>query len=217
MKYSSLPCVLKSAPPTSQLNLCCAKNLHSLLEIISTTTANTIPKQFQVSAEGILIDITLRKVRLLFKLPNIKVLGKYCIPNTDTLEDAALKRFNDDFYEKYNIDKLSDYITDLINAWEVMLICLGAAFILGMLYLVILRCCAGVLIWTTIFAIIAITGGGGYWLYTHKDTYEESDNNYKYMQYGAYALWGLAGLFFLMMICCCNRIRLAVAIMKVTG
>lgn len=172
--------------------------------------------RFQVSAEGILLDITLRKVRLLFKLP-MKVLGKYCIPNTDTLEDAALKRFNDDFYEKYNIDKLSDYITDLINAWEVMLICLGAAFILGMLYLVILRCCAGVLIWTTIFAIIAITGGGGYWLYTHKDTYEESDNNYKYMQYGAYALWALSGLFFLMMICCCNRIRLAVAIMKVTG
>lgn len=145
------------------------------------------------------------------------VLTKYCIPNTEALEDAALKKFNDDFYEKYNIDKLSDYISDLMNAWEVMLICLGASFIIGMIYLVILRCCAGVMVWTTIFATIAILGGGGYWAYRYRENYDEADNNYNYITYGAYILWGLAGLFFIIMICCCNRIRLAVAIMKVTG
>jgi len=144
-------------------------------------------------------------------------LTKYCIPNTEALEDAALKKFNDDFYEKYNIDKLSDYITDLMNAWEVMLICLGASFIIGMIYLIILRCCAGVMVWTTIFATIAILGGGGYWAYRYRENYDEADNNYNYITYGAYILWGLAGLFFIIMICCCNRIRLAVAIMKVTG
>jgi len=30
-------------------------------------------------------------------------------------------------------------------------------------------------------------------------------------------LWGIAGAFFLLILCCCGRIRLAVAIMKVTG
>ena len=37
------------------------------------------------------------------------------------------------------------------------------------------------------------------------------------MQYGAYALWGLDGLFALITLCCCSRIRLAVAVMKVTS
>jgi uncharacterized membrane protein YphA (DoxX/SURF4 family) len=98
-----------------------------------------------------------------------------------------------------------------------MLICLGAAFVIGMIYLVILRCCAGVMVWTTIFAILAILGGGGYWLYRYRTNYPESDNTHYYVTYGAYTIWGIGGLFLLIIICCCNRIRLAVAIMKVTG
>lgn len=88
---------------------------------------------------------------------------------------------------------------------------------LGLLYLLILRCCAGIIVWTTIFGILAVLGGGGYWAYRTKDNYDESDGNYKYLQYGAYALWGIAGLFLLIVLCCCGRIRLAVAVIKVTG
>ena len=98
-----------------------------------------------------------------------------------------------------------------------MLICVGAAFIIGMIYLIILRCCVGVIVWFTIFGVLAALGGGGYWVYRTKDNYEESDNNYKYLTYGAYAIWGIAGAFFLLILCCCGRIRLAVAIMKVTS
>ena len=71
--------------------------------------------------------------------------------------------------------------------------------------------------WISILGIIAILGGGGYWAFITKDNYQTTDNNYLYLQYGAYALWGLDGLFFLLVLCCCSRIRLAVAIMKVTG
>jgi hypothetical protein len=56
-------------------------------------------------------------------------------------------------------------VADLINAWQVELICLGAAFVIGIIYLLILRCCAGVMIWSTILAVIAVLGGGGYWMY----------------------------------------------------
>jgi hypothetical protein len=115
------------------------------------------------------------------------------------------------------VDKYTAYVTDLVNVWFVMVICVGAAFVFGMLYLLVLRCCAGVMIWTTIFAIMITLGGGGYWVYTTKNMYPETDNNYKYMTYGAYALWGIDGLFVLIVLCCCARIRLAVAIMKVTS
>lgn len=105
----------------------------------------------------------------------------------------------------------------MINVWYVEAICVGAAFVIGIIYLVILRCCAGVIIWSTIFAILIIVGGGGYWCYISKNNYPSTDNTYKYMMYGGYALWGLDGLFLLIVLCCCSRIRLAIAIMKVTG
>lgn len=87
----------------------------------------------------------------------------------------------------------------------------------SILYLLILRCCAGVVIFFSIFAIIGAFGAGGYWLYATRVQYAATDNNYKYMTYGAYALWGIAGAFFLLTLCCLSRIRLAVAIMKVTS
>lgn len=37
------------------------------------------------------------------------------------------------------------------------------------------------------------------------------------MQYGAYALWGIDGFFAILVLLCCSRIRLAVAVMKVTS
>jgi len=70
---------------------------------------------------------------------------------------------------------------DLVNAWQVMLISLGAAFIIGFIYLLLLRCCAGVIVWTTIFAVLAILAGGGYWAYTYRENYDESDKNYTYL------------------------------------
>jgi len=139
------------------------------------------------------------------------------VPDVSALTDTAVKTFNDNFYEKYNIDKLTDYISDLVSVWYVMVICIGAAFVIGMIYLLILRCFAGMIIWFSIFAILVMMGGGGYWCYTTKDKYDPSDSNYKYLQYGGYALWGIDALFFLTVLCCCSRIRLAVAIMKVTS
>ena len=91
------------------------------------------------------------------------------------------------------------------------------AVLASILYLLILRCCAGVVIFFSIFAIIGAFGAGGYWLYATRTQYAASDNNYKYMTYGAYALWGIAGAFFVLTLCCLSRIRLAVAIMKVTS
>lgn len=37
------------------------------------------------------------------------------------------------------------------------------------------------------------------------------------MMYGAYAMWAVAGAFALISLCCCSRIRLAVAITKVSS
>ena len=115
------------------------------------------------------------------------------------------------------MDKLTDYIMDLVHVWQVILITLGTAVVLGMIYMILVRCFAGVIIWFSILGIMAILGAGGYWVYLYRTHYETTDNNYKYVQYGAYTLWGIDGVFLILVLCCFSRIRLAVAIMKVTG
>jgi hypothetical protein len=150
--------------------------------------------------------------------PYYLVYGRFCIPTSESLKNATVNAFMNNFYEKYDIDKYTSYVADLINVWYIMAICVGGAFIIGIIYLLILRCCAGVIIWGSILAILAIIGGGGYWVYfVARNKYQPSDKNYDYLTYGAYILWGLDGLFFLIVLCCCSRIRLAVAIMKVTS
>lgn len=151
---------------------------------------------------------------------NIPVLNRYCLPDlanlsNDTIE--ALTNFTQNYNKYFDVDKLSDYITDLINVWQVIAITVGTAFVIGMIYMVLIRCFAGVLIWVSIFSIMGILGGGGYWVWMYRTHYDTTDNNYKYFQYGAYGIWGLDGLFLILVLCCCTRIRLAVAIMKVTG
>lgn len=147
-------------------------------------------------------------------------LGKYCLPDLTALNNITkpiLEPFMQKFYKNYDVEKYTAYIADLAKAWYVMAICVGAAVVVSLVYLLILRCCAGVLIWLSIFGILGAMGGGGYWLYATKDNYPIEDPTHNYMQYGAYALWGVAGFFALLSLCCCSRIRLAVAIMKVTS
>ena len=98
-----------------------------------------------------------------------------------------------------------------------MAISVGVAFFVSIFYLLILRCCAGVLIWVSIAGILAAFGAGGYWAYYTRLQYDVTDKNYMYLQYGAYTLWGITGAFAVIVLLCCSRIRLAVAVMKVTS
>jgi choline transporter-like protein 2/4/5 len=143
-------------------------------------------------------------------------LGKYCLPDPSELTNIT-KPFMEQFYKNYDVEKYTAYIADLAKAWYVMAISVGVAIVVSFIYLLILRCCAGVLIWVSIFAILGAMGGGGYWLYATKDKYPVSDPTHNYMMYGSYALWGVAGFFALLSLCCCSRIRLGVAIMKVSS
>jgi hypothetical protein len=148
------------------------------------------------------------------------VLDKYCIPDAASLKsiaNASLTTFKDTFLSKFNVDKYSDYITDLYKVWVVEAICVGVAFGWGFLFMILIRCCAGVIVWLSIFFIECCLGGGGYWAYITKDKYDMADPNYNYLMYGAYVLWAIAGLFLIIILCLCSRIRLGVAIAKVTG
>ena len=90
-------------------------------------------------------------------------------------------RVCDNFYNKYDIDKYSSYISDLITAWYVMAISVGVAFVAAIVYLLILRVAAGVMIWLSILGILVALGLGGYWAYETRNQYNPSDKNYNYL------------------------------------
>lgn len=95
-------------------------------------------------------------------------LGKYCLPDPKFMLDE-LKPFVEKFYKDYDVSKYTAYISDLVKAWYVMAISIGVAVVTAIIYLLVLRCCAGVMIWMSIIGILGALGGGGYWLFITKD------------------------------------------------
>jgi len=81
-----------------------------------------------------------------------------------------------------------------------------------------LRCLAGCVIWFSIVMIFLTIVAGGAGVYYYKDQmYEKEDDYYKYATYTAYGIWAAAGLFVLLILCMCSRIRLGIAIYKTTA
>jgi len=80
--------------------------------------------------------------------------------------------------------------------------------------MVLLRCCASLMVFLT---IVGIWLGLGAWLWITKNAFVSTSQDYKYCLYGSYAVWGLDGLYTIIVLCLCNRIRLGVVIMKCTA
>lgn len=67
----------------------------------------------------------------------------------------------------------------MVTVWYVMAISVGTAFVLGMIYMLFLRCCAGVLIFISLVGILIMLGGGGAWVYfIGRERYPTTDKNY---------------------------------------
>ena len=63
-------------------------------------------------------------------------------------------------------DRVINYVSNVVNAWEVMLISCFTAVILGYLYLLLIDSCLGkIMIWISILFIEAALIGGGYYIY----------------------------------------------------
>jgi vacuolar-type H+-ATPase subunit I/STV1 len=63
------------------------------------------------------------------------------------------------------VDTFTQYVSDLISVWYVMAISVGTAFLLGIIFMLFMRCCAGVIVFFSLIAILIIIAGGACWLY----------------------------------------------------
>lgn len=108
-------------------------------------------------------------------------------------------------------------MNDTLAAWQVLLIGLGAAFLLGFVYMILLRFIVGPIVWISIFLTIAGMGYGGFMLFQIGKEKPDSDEYKQYYEYGAYVVWGLLALLIIFLLCNCKNIRIGIAVMKTTA
>ena len=116
-----------------------------------------------------------------------------------------------------NVDKLLEYVGDLQLVWPIFLACIGIAVVIGFTYLLIIRCCGACIAYVTILLIFATLIGLGVVFQNRMNYYEQlnDDTYYKIMLAFTIIFYSLAGIWFLIIICSCNKIRLAIALTEV--
>jgi len=134
-------------------------------------------------------------------------LKHFCIP----------KEYEDEITGEINYGKLQQWARDITICWTMVLGVFAIAVGVSIIYLVLLRYCVGVVLWGSIFSIIGLLALGGYLFYEKgENDYNGSkdDNSRDFMKGMGITLFILAGIALLVTLLMCNRIRLAVAIMK---
>jgi hypothetical protein len=99
--------------------------------------------------------------------PTFGYMDRYCLPDPDDdLLDEALDEVNDEI----DLDTLSKWLNDCANTWEVMLMVAGITIVVAAIYLMFLRFCLGVVIWTSIvFILVALCCFGYFLLWTREN------------------------------------------------
>ena len=154
-----------------------------------------------------------------------KKIGGFCLPDVTKIDkinglvESAMNSFKEAFFASAYGKKTAAYFMDIMMCWPVLLASTGVALVVSYIFLFIMRCMGGGLVWLMIFLTIGtLGGGGGYCWYLRSAKFTPADDpTYKYLAIASYVLWGLAGLIFLFMLCCCGAIKLGIAVMKASA
>ena len=130
--------------------------------------------------------------------------------------EGANELFN---WSYFDTDKLISWMVDLYECWIAIALSFVWSLILCMVFLLFVRCCAGVIIYIIIFLILVCLTGLGAFFFVKREEYDEVNDSeyYNAMIVLAWIFWGFAFIWLIFIICMCNRIRLAVALLEATA
>ena len=136
--------------------------------------------------------------------------------NNRNSTEGAKELFN---WSYFDTDKLISWMVDLYECWIAIALSFVWSLILCMIFLLFVRCCAGVIIYIIIFLILVVLTGLGAFFFVKREEYDEVNDSkyYNAMIVLAWIFWGFAFIWLIFIICMCNRIRLAVALTEVTS
>lgn len=151
---------------------------------------------------------------------NTTAIGGFCVPNA---KEAAgeLKEVADEFlnymYTRAFGDEGQAVFADIAASANVLAWSCLSALVLGYLFLFVIRCIGGLIIYVFLLVLLACLGFGGLYVKTMADQRDDADSYKDYMTWGAYALWVLAGIELLCICCCWSAIKIAIAVYKTTA
>ena len=161
-----------------------------------------------------------------FRYETSPLMGKFCVPSSEELTKNAFKAIYAQFQNLFGAIDVASYIGDVAATADVLLISLASAFLIGFVYMIVLRLCGGPIIYLSIVAMILGTAFGGYMLFDTSTTMategpdgtmSPNDDNYYYYLYGSYTVWGISAVLLCCAICNLKNIRIGVAVMKCTA
>ena len=116
-------------------------------------------------------------------------------------------------------NKFASWISDLYATRYAIAASIGWSFVIAMIFLLFLRCCAGFITFTLILAVQACLILLAVYLKISSNNVkdQDSENNQKTMNILFWVCVGLAVIWFLFIMIMCNKIRLAVAMIQVTS
>jgi hypothetical protein len=111
------------------------------------------------------------------------------------------------------------WLSDLTTTYPILLASVGFSLVIGLIYLLLIRCCAGVIAYSTIFLILCSLAGLGYLFQDRIDYYAALDNETYTIAMKVLCgfFYALAGIWLLVVLFMCNRIRLAIALVECTA
>jgi len=140
----------------------------------------------------------------------ISIAGRYCVPE---LFDAGEAKDVADYLPSGLVDSWTNFVGDIIVTWPILAISGIIALIIGMLYLIFLRYCAGVIVWVALLLVFAMFAAGGAACYVYSP--EMDGKAYQDMLlWTGYVVWAIGAIIFLITLCLCKQIRLGIGIVK---
>eukprot|EP01084_Bolivina_argentea_P294529 506792_1 len=142
--------------------------------------------------------------------PSEMYIDKYCIPTVSDISISGFEEYSNEFQRNMG---------DIKIAMPIIGASIAIAFIISFCYVWLMKCCVGILVWSTV--AIIIFGGYilGYLAYeSSKDINSNlSSNDEKIRLYGSYCIFALTTIFLLIIIFARNRIRIAIQVIKSAG
>ena len=132
------------------------------------------------------------------------------------ISDETIKTFKKLFNDTVMNDKFTSWLADISYSWLIVLFGSFFCIILGYIYLWLISCMGWLIVWLSIFLIMASFIGGGAYVYSTADNYEEESDYRDWVKYCAYAIWGIAALYCCCICCCWNAIRIGIAVYRTT-
>jgi len=154
-----------------------------------------------------------------FRYESLNVLNAFCIPNaSDYVDQQTYESFKTAFFSSVYGQTAGVWAYNIMKAWPVLIVGALLAVVFGYLYLFVIRLIGGAIIWISfVLIVLSMTFGGFYTYFYLRPTYDPSNPTYDYLEYGSYALWGLAGLTAIALCCCYNAVKLGIAVFKTTA